>query len=74
MYCLLMKIFIYGLGLVGGSVAKKLLTIPGYKVYGFDSNSQTTSKAEAEGVKIIKKPDKSFDLVIIAVSPEKINI
>lgn len=69
-----MKVFIVGLGLMGGSYAAKL-SQAGYDVYGYDKDMSVNLKAHNEGV--IKGFDlvemKSSDLIILALYPNQIH-
>jgi prephenate dehydrogenase len=65
-----MKVGIIGLGLIGGSIARKLLLSSGYAVYGFDSLPGACSLAENEGVEILSEEEMAevCDLVVVATN------
>lgn len=68
------KILIVGLGLIGGSYAKRL-SKKDYLVYGYDLNKQTITKAYEENVIQNKTIDdlsffKNVDIVVLSLYPE----
>lgn len=68
------KILIVGLGLIGGSYAKRL-SKKDYLVYGYDFNEQTITKAYEEKVIQNKTIDdlsffKNIDIVVLSLYPE----
>lgn len=68
------KILIVGLGLIGGSYAKRL-SKKDYLVYGYDFNEQTIAKAYEEKVIQNKTIDdlsffKNIDIVVLSLYPE----
>lgn len=68
------KILIVGLGLIGGSYAKRL-SKKDYLVYGYDFNEQTIAKAYEEKVIQNKTIDdlsflKNVDIVVLSLYPE----
>lgn len=74
-----MKIIIIGLGLIGGSIAKSLSGLNGYKILAFDTN-QSSIKNAIENQSIhaaissldeLKNEDYENSLVILATPPSK---
>ena len=72
-----MKIIIIGLGLIGGSIAKTLSSLDGYKILAFDTN-QSSIKNAIENQSIhaaissldeLKNEDYENSLVILATPP-----
>ena len=72
-----MKIIIIGLGLIGGSIAKTLSSLDGYKILAFDTNQSSIKNAiENQSIYVaissldeLKNEEYENSLVIIATPP-----
>lgn len=71
-----MKLLIVGLGLIGGSIAKKIKEVlPDSKIGAIDPNRETLEKSLSEGVINQGYPafcptDTDYDIVLVAVPPQ----
>jgi prephenate dehydrogenase len=62
-----------GLGLIGGSIAKRLAELPEYEALGFTRNDATAAKAAAAGIAVassIEELAERAELVVVATPPK----
>ena len=67
-----MDIAVVGLGLIGASFAKGIKQHTNNKVYGFDINNETLTKAKRDGTIddiVLMNNLSDFDMVIVALYP-----
>lgn len=67
------RVSLVGLGLIGGSILRRLAQIPSkYSVVGFDTSSDTRVAARSEGLEVAESESGAIagaDLVLVAVPP-----
>jgi len=60
---------VLGLGLIGGSLLRRLATVPGFEVRGFDAAEEVRTAAAAEGFGIDARLAGWAEVVAVAVPP-----
>ncbi len=67
------RVGVAGLGLIGGSIAKRLAELPEYEALGFTRTDATAAEAAAAGIEIagsIEQLASNAELVVVAAPPK----